>query len=93
MQIVENWAELLGVLEEVERSSPDMLDLIVRVVEVAPVEGFPNLMDDAVGKTIRITLRLDGGASTLRPGDRVRFQVRKGAPDRFFVRPGTVSQE
>lgn len=93
VQIVENWAELLGELESVEGSSPDMLDLRVRVMEVAPVEGFPNLMGDTAGKTIPITLMLDGGASALRPGDRIRFQVRKAAPERFFVRPGTMSQQ
>jgi hypothetical protein len=93
VQIVENWAELEGELETVSQASDDMLDLRVRIVGITPVEGFPNLMADEAGNTIPVSLRIDEETPGLRVGQRIRLQVRKAAAERFFARPGTVSQE
>mgnify|MGYP006210122621 CR=1 FL=1 len=39
-----------------------------------------------IGRTIRVTLPLEGEAPP-RPGDELRLRVRKAAPDRYFARP------
>lgn len=90
VQIVENRTELEGVVEgpAAEGGRPR-----VRVLAAEPVEGFPNLLADAVGRVIE----LDGGAEPL-PGElgegtRIRCRVRRAGLDRYFVLPGSVELE
>ena len=85
VQVIENWSELRGRVDGVTVVGDDAVDLEVQVAAVEPVPGFANLLGDTAGRTIRVTLALEGGAPP-RPGDELRIRVRKAAPDRYFAR-------
>ena len=84
-QIIENWSELRGRVEEVTLVEGDVVDVDLRVEAVEPVPGFAGLVGETRGRTIRVRLPLEG-AETPRPGDELRVRVRKAAPDRYFAR-------
>ncbi|MEW5926889.1 MAG: hypothetical protein AB1941_05365 [Gemmatimonadota bacterium] len=87
VQIVENRTELEGV---VEGPAGEDGRLRIRVLAAEPVEGFPNLLADDVGRVIE----LDGGAEPLPAGlgegTRIHCRVRRAGLDRYFALPGSV---
>ena len=85
VQIIENWSELRGRVEAVTGDGDDSVGLDVQVVAVEPVPGFANLLGETPGRTIRVTLSLDGMPPP-RQGDELRIRVRKAGPDRYFGR-------
>ena len=89
-QIVENWSELRGQVHSVTSAASGVVDLGVRVVEVAPVPGYPNLLAGTAGETITIRYPLEGKPAP-QPGDELRCLVRKVGPDRYFARPTPTS--
>lgn len=91
VQVVENWSEVRGRVEEVARAGQDGLDLRLRVAAVEPVPGFPNLLAEAPGQSITVRLPLDDVGPTPEAGETVRCLVRKTGPDRYFARPGSCS--
>ena len=84
-QIIENWSELRGRIEDVTVLEGDAVDLDLLVDAVEPVPGFANLLAETRGRSIRVRLPLEG-AEMPRPGDDLRVRVRKAAPDRYFGR-------
>jgi hypothetical protein len=90
VQIVENWADLTGIIREVQpdRRVADHLALGIEVIAVTPVAGFPNLFADAVGTTIPITVRATTGVTANLPiGGTIHCRVRKTGPGRGFADP------
>ena len=85
VQIIENWSQLRGRVEDVTVVEGDVVDLGLRVESVEPVPGFANLLAETPGRTIHVRLPLEG-AEPPRPGDELRVRVRKAAPDRYFAR-------
>jgi hypothetical protein len=88
VQIVENWADVEGVVARVfERDDAPGLELDVGVAH--PVAEYPNLLADDVGR--RIAIILTGGATDPppAPGTRVRCRVRKAGLNRYYARSVT----
>ena len=85
-QIVENWSELRGQVHSVTSAASGVVDLGVRVAEVLPVPGYPNLLAGMAGSTISIRYPLEEQPAP-QPGDELHCLVRKAGPDRYFARP------
>lgn len=83
VQIIENQAELGGIVEAVEADR-----MRVRVDRVSAVAGFPNLADDAEGESVTIAMESVTGVT---PGQRVRVRVRKTGIDRYAAIPDTIT--
>ena len=88
VQIIENHAELVGTLVSVQ---PDpsrgcFVILTVDVGHAAPVQGFPNLLADTIGKRVAVTARADSALATRDPGP-VSFHARKTGPNQIFADP------
>lgn len=90
VQIVENWSDLRGRIEAVEQVADASAPLVlrVRVESVQAVSEYPNLLAEAVGKTISIC----GPAPPKPPevGKSMRARVRKAGLHQHFYRPGSL---
>jgi hypothetical protein len=95
VQIVENWSEIQGDVEEV-RPDPELpghLVAKVRVEEALPVPSpdggeYPNLLADAAGQTIDIHVTETAAAEhQLAAGRRLSARVRRATPTRSFADP------
>jgi len=88
VQIIENWSKVTGIVQSLQPSAEvvKFMLIFVEVQSVEPVEGFPNLLKDAVGKILAIhlpeTLAEELGVTAL---DRIECRVRQGGPNRYFV--------
>ena len=88
VSIIENWALVEGAVARLEAPEdlPEFTGVIMRVDDVQPVEGFPNLLAEAVGSDLRVLIRSEQvrelGVSR---GDLLRCRVRKAAGSRVFV--------
>jgi hypothetical protein len=92
VQIIENWADILGVVQVVETFSElDGFDKVIMLVErVDAVEGYPNLLAtylEEVGEPrlfvlmpvdVVVEYAIDAGAL-------LECRVRRAGPDRVFV--------
>ena len=90
VQIVENWSEIEGVVEEVGPSAEldSYVVARVKVDRTGEVEGFPNLLGDLEGRHVDILLpKEQAERSRLSAGAGVRCRVRRGGPKRNFVHP------
>ena len=88
VQIIENWSKVTGIAQSLQPSTEvdEFMVVDVEVQSVEPVEGFPNLLEDAVGKILAIHLP-EAFAEKLgiTPLDRIECRVRKAGLDRYFV--------
>ena len=88
VQIIENWSKIIGIVQSLQPSTEvdEFLAVEVEVQSVQPVEGFPNLLDDAIGKNLVIhmpkTLAEELGITAF---DRIECRVRQAGPNRYFV--------
>lgn len=88
VQIIENWSKIIGIVQSLQ-PSPDVVgfmavEVVVQAVE--PVEGFPNLLEDAVGKNLIIHVpEALAGELGMTIFDWIECQVRRAGPDRYFV--------
>ena len=92
-QIVENWSDIEGRLQDNNPSNtPGFTILEIRVASVTPVAGFPNLLEDAAGTTIKVNApdQLVQGLD-LSKGATVRCRVRRAGPKNIFVHPEHLS--
>ena len=90
VQIIPNWAELEGEVVLVEPSDrlPDFTAVHVRVDEVKPVEGFPDLLQESRGQVVPVLVRNDLAAtSELDVGVHVSCRARRADPRTVFVHP------
>lgn len=98
-QIVENWAEIEGVVRDV-RPSPRggaLIEATVDVAVVRPVAGFPNFFEDAAGRVLHVQAPAAlAQARGLHAGVRLAARIRRGAsrssafvhPEHLTVSPG-----
>lgn len=88
VQVVENWARIKGRLLEM-RAHADSADHVVCVIgveDVAPVEGYPNLLGWARGQALEIGVKRERAAG-LAPGQFVSLKVRLAGPKKAFAHP------
>lgn len=93
MQIVENWADIEGRVNQVvpAADAPGLIEVTVDLERADDVEGFRNLLADSRGSVI--TVLLPSGIAYeqgLRAGARLVARARRAGPDRTFVHPDHV---
>jgi hypothetical protein len=93
MQIIENWTDVEGKVEEVEPSdvSDNFVKLRVAVNRTKPVEGFANLLDDAKGQTLAVEVPKKA-AEHLQPGEKVSCRLRRAGNQKIFAHPEQVAK-
>jgi hypothetical protein len=89
-QVVENWADVEGVVEHVGPSG-NGIRVELRVEAVQPVAGFPNLLAEEAGHVITVRLPHHAGSAP-GTGDRVRCRVRRADVHRFFAAEGSLQR-
>ncbi len=95
VQVVENWAQVEGVVRGRERSpvGTALVSVILAVSRVDDVEGFPNLLHEAVGRDLGVLMPAAAAdRAELRDGACARCRVRKASPALHFADPGTVER-
>jgi uncharacterized phage protein gp47/JayE len=87
VQIIENWADVGGVVTAVRSNSdlPGQGLVQIAVSQVSDVDARPNFLKERVGETVDIHL----GAQTieayrLKPGNHIVVRTRVGGPHRLF---------
>jgi hypothetical protein len=86
VQIVENHAEIVGVLQTSAPSADraGFRVLTIRVGEAHTVSNWPNLFTRDVGSTLEVLAREGTPAATAQPGP-IRLRVRKAGPATAFA--------
>lgn len=81
VQAIENRAQVEGEVRRVETDTarPGHARVTIRVGNVRPVGGFPNLFKDALGGDLDVVLPQDA-AQNLRVGTRVHGWIRRASP-------------
>ncbi len=90
VQIIENWTDIVGVLKDshLNETLSGFLTLEIEVTQAHPIEGFANLLAEAVGQLIPVNARAElAEKSQLTPGVIVNCRVRRGSPNSLFVHP------
>lgn len=96
MQVVENWSVLIGTVvrasaDAADGAVPGHLACAVHVAEVDEVEGFPNLMREALGRDVVVQVPQETAARAgVSDGQRVVVRVRRAGPTRVFAHPDAV---
>ena len=89
VQVIENWAEITGIVRAVEPSDkgPAYRTILVDVDAVTDVSGFPNLVADTHGTALAIIVK--GTPSTPEPatGTRISVRVRRASAFEVFASP------
>ena len=94
VQVVENWADIDGVIRGTEPDAQvdGFVLMRVEVRGVSPVPGFPNLFAGAEGTTIAVAVPPTAPAiGDLTPGRTVRCRVRKATPTKSFADPARIA--
>jgi hypothetical protein len=86
IQIVENWANVTGVVEKAARdpAMPDHAHIRLHLTGAENVGGSPNLFRQHLGEDIDLLLRDEAHAVALVPGARIAVRARIATPDRAF---------
>ena len=86
MQIIENWANVTGVVEEAARDStmPDHAHVRLHLTGAENIGDLPNLFLRRVGEDIDLLLRDEDHSLALTPGTRIAVRARVATPDRAF---------
>lgn len=96
VQVVENWADLVGRVvgtrDDPSRAAFAIVE--VQVAEVMPVEGFPNLYEWAKGRTVELKMPTDKVRELgLSPGVHVACRARHAGPNVGFVHPDHCTRQ
>jgi hypothetical protein len=94
VQVIENWALLEGIVESIEASDvrDDLAVVLLAVDHVELVEGYPNLLDEALDAIAPVTIPREAlNEQAVEPGARVRLVARKASPFAIFARPDTLA--
>jgi hypothetical protein len=95
VQIVENWSDIEGEIQEV-RPDPELPGHLVATVQVSDAKPvpkpdggeYPNLLAEATGGTVDIHVTEEAAArQQLAAGRRVSARVRRATPTRSFADP------
>ena len=95
MQVVENWALIRGAIEALGQHSElnDYVSATVKVTEVTPVSGYPNLFSWAIGQEIAVNIpKTKADELQLAAGDSILARVRKSGPTSAFVDPDEIAK-
>lgn len=94
VQVVENWAEVVGTVREVSRSQrgPEWRVVVVDVStgHVDSVGGWPNLVRSQVSGANRLTVTCPAGpldSRDVKAGQRVRGRARLAGPRQVLAHP------
>lgn len=84
VQSAPNWAIVIGVVRARREGTigRDWDTLVIAVESVQDVEGYYNLLSEAVGTELEVFVPSD--TASAQPGTRVRCRVRREAPKRNF---------
>jgi hypothetical protein len=89
VKIIENWAELTGAVHQVTESKqiPRFHEVKVHVERIDDVLGFPNLLQDLLGKTVTILIPSDlvSSLNITEEGSVLTGRVRKAARQRIYI--------
>ena len=93
MQIIENWTDVVGKVEDVAPSdvSDDFVKMKVAVNQTKPVKGFANLLEDAKGQTLDVEVPRQA-AEQLQPGAKVSCRLRRAGNRKIFAHPEQVAR-
>ncbi len=88
MQIVENWTDVEGEVEEVKPSdiSEDFVSVRLGVSHAKPVKGFANLVDVPKGQSIAVQVPKQV-AVQLKKGAKIVTRVRRATNKNIFAHP------
>jgi hypothetical protein len=92
--MIENWSGIEGELRSWRPSSdvPGFGVAEVHVDRVEPVSPFPNLLEDAGGRTLRVLVPLDSAQELeTATGARIAVRVRRAGPARIYAHPDHVT--
>jgi hypothetical protein len=95
VSIIENWALILGIVVGImPPTSDNYREIIVRIEQVKPVKGFPNLVQQKSGEQVTIRLRSSqlAGITDL-TGRHVVIRARRGGPKNIFADPAWTANE
>ena len=57
VQIIENWSDLMGVVQAISPTANNkFIAITIRVTSSVPVEGYAHLLDKVVGKEIEVLM-------------------------------------
>lgn len=92
VQVVENWAEVVGTVSDVAPSTrgPDWRVVVVEVSTVDNVGGWPNLVRSQVDGEQRLVVTRPAAPLQKRdvqPGQRVRGRARLAGPGQVLAHP------
>jgi hypothetical protein len=99
VQIIENWSEIEGDVQEV-RPDPELPGHLIATVQVADAKPvvkpdggeFPNLLAESTGGTLEIHVPESAAAENgLAAGRRLSARVRRATPTRSFADPGHLA--
>jgi hypothetical protein len=87
VQVVENWADVTGVVQSVmdQGATPAHARVQLKLTDAADVDTKPNFFRQRVGTVVDVHLLRDAVPSSLRPGSRVALRVRAAAADKAFA--------
>ena len=89
VQVVENWADIIGdVLAVEDEQAGDFVPIQVKVLDTKPVPGYPNLFEWAKGQTVSLQVPVARYREIgLTPGTEISCRARLSAPNRGFIDP------
>jgi len=88
VRAVENWAELRGTVREIRPRPgvPRMHDVVLAVDEARDVEGYPNLLTEAVGQDLVVSVD-SASLGDLEAGAKVRCRAQRADPRTVVADP------
>ncbi len=93
VRAIENWAELGGTVREIKprEGVAQMSDVVLAVEAADDVEGYPNLLTDAPGRELAVSIETEklGG---IEPGTRVRCRARRADLHTVVAHPDGLSK-
>jgi len=88
VRAIENWAELKGTVRAVKprQGVPQMSDVVLEVEESHDVEGYPNLLAEAPGSELAVSVDTES-LGDVEPGARVRVRAQRADPQTVVAHP------
>ena len=87
MQVIENWANVTGVVEDAARDPmlPDHAHVRLHLTGAENIGSAPNLFRGRIGEDIDLLLRDEAHTVALAPGDRISIRARVATSARAFA--------
>lgn len=93
VRAIENWADLGGTVREIRprQGVPGMSEVVLAVEEARDVEGYPNLLTEAPGQELVVSVDTDS-LGEIGPGTRVRCRAQRADPRTVVADPRGCSR-